>query len=142
MTFTLPPEVTKQSRTDIYRVSHIINCCSHSILTSPFAFTLFSNWNQVAPLSLPLSTLRSLFCTAENQRQPERDGGWKEKNGGRERGKMSLQTELATLFFSRGNSLKLKLNLKLMKHILAVAFVSEVINYLYQPRRQRFLSVN
>lgn len=55
---------------------------------------------------------------------------------------MSLQTELATLFFSRGNSLKLKLNLKLMKHILAVAFVSEVINYLYQPRRQRFLSVN
>lgn len=57
-------------------------------------------------------------------------------------GKMALQTELATLFFSRGNSLKLKLNLKLMKHILAVAFVSEVINYLYQPRRQQFLSVN
>lgn len=57
-------------------------------------------------------------------------------------GKMSLQTEVTTLFFSRGNSLKLKLNLKLMKHILAVAFVSEVINYLYQPRRQRFLSVN
>lgn len=58
------------------------------------------------------------------------------------KGKMCLQIELATLFFSRGNSLKLKLNLKLMKHILAVAFVSEVINYLYQPRRQRFLSVN
>lgn len=46
--------------------------------------------------------------------------------------KMSLQTQVATLFFSRGNSLKLKLNLKLMKHILEVAFVSEVINYLYQ----------
>lgn len=62
-------------------------------------------------------------------------GGW--RGGG-----VSLQTQVATLFFSRGNSLKLKLNLKLMKHILAVAFVSEVINYLYQPRRQRFLSVN
>lgn len=56
--------------------------------------------------------------------------------------KMPLQTEVATLFFSRGNSLKLKLNLKLMKHILEVAFVSEVINYLYQPQRQQFLSVN
>lgn len=53
-----------------------------------------------------------------------------------------FQIGLATLFFSRGNSLKLKLNLKLMKHIVAAALVSEVINYLYQPRRQRFLSVN
>lgn len=55
---------------------------------------------------------------------------------------MTVQTEVATLFFSRGNSLKLKLNLKLMKHILEVAFVSKVINYLYQPQRQQFLSVN
>lgn len=65
-----------------------------------------------------------------------------ERRGSRGGGGVSLQTQVATLFFSRGNSLKLKLNLKLMKHILAVAFVSEVINYLYQPRRQRFLSVN
>lgn len=50
--------------------------------------------------------------------------------------KITVQTEVATLFFSRGNSLKLKLNLKLMKHILEVAFVSKVINYLYQPQRQ------
>lgn len=69
----------------------------------------------------------------------ERGRGGEERERG---GGVSLQTQVATLFFSRGNSLKLKLNLKLMKHILAVAFVSEVINYLYQPRRQRFLSVN
>lgn len=100
----------------------------------------------------------SLFCTAGNQRgrggeidDRRRDEGvevedrkrWREGEVERgERGGVSLQTQVATLFFSRGNSLKLKLNLKLMKHILAVAFVSEVINYLYQPRRQRFLSVN
>lgn len=54
------------------------------------------------------------------------------------------QTSLATFFFflSRGNSLKLKLNVKLMKHVAAAAAVSEVINYLYQPRRRHFLSVN
>ncbi len=62
--------------------------------------------------------------------------------GGKRTEKMTLQAEVATIFFSRGNSLKLKLNLKLMKHILEVAFVSEVINYLYQPQRQQFLSVN
>ena len=56
--------------------------------------------------------------------------------------KMSLQTQVAILFFSRGNGLKLKLNLKLMKHILVVTFVSLVINYSYQPCSQQFLSVN
>lgn len=80
----------------------------------------------------------------EDRRRETRGSRWRtegvEREGGLGRG--SLQTQVATLFFSRGNSLKLKLNLKLMKHIAAVAFVSEVINYLYQPRRQRFLSVN
>lgn len=127
------------------KVFPIMNCCSNSVLTSPFyieiVFKLESSHHPL-PSSLHPQVF-VLYCRkSETARERARDGGWKEKDGGRERGKMSLQTELATLFFSRGNSLKLKLNLKLMKHILAVAFVSEVINYLYQPRRQRFLSVN
>lgn len=125
------------------KVFPIINCCSNSVLTCPFYIDIvFKLESSRSPLPFSLHPQVFVLYCRKSETAGERDGGWKEKDGGRERGKMSLQTELATLFFSRGNSLKLKLNLKLMKHILAVAFVSEVINYLYQPRRQRFLSVN
>lgn len=78
-------------------------------------------------------------------REKEMSGrGWgrKDSDARRNRGKMPFQTQVAILFFSRGNGLKLKLNSKLMKHILVVTFVSEVINYLHQPCSQQFLSVN
>lgn len=103
-----------------------IICYSHAVVNSWFSMVYIYIYTHV-------------------EREREMSGrGWgrKDSDGRRNRGKMPFQTQVAILFFSRGNGLKLKLNSKLMKHILVVTFVSEVINYLHQPCSQQFLSVN
>lgn len=97
--------------------------------------------------SLGFLWFKYIHIHSYREREKEREMRWrgrgrKDSDGRRNRGKMPFQTQVAILFFSRGNGLKLKLNSKLMKHILVVTFVSEVINYLHQPCSQQFLSVN